>query len=98
MPMIEHPRAEWFQVQALECIGLALRAKDPRIKRLYALEADRWLRLAELKLDSVIRNGRLTPAEYQGVERRMTRSSIAPDGEGVLTVAHVAPRGGHNGR
>jgi hypothetical protein len=53
MPMVERPQIEWFQRQALECIGLALRANDPRVKRLYALEAERWLRLADLKGDSV---------------------------------------------
>ena len=50
--MAQHSKTEWFQVQALRCIGLALRAKDPRIKRLYALEAERWLRLTELKGDA----------------------------------------------
>jgi hypothetical protein len=68
--MAEHPKAEWFQVQALECIALALRAKDPRIKRLYTLEAERWLRLTGLKVDSSVRDGGV--AEYQVVERRMT--------------------------
>jgi hypothetical protein len=68
VPM-EHPKAEWFKVQALECIGLALRAKDPRIKGLCAREAQRWLRLAELKVDSVIRDDRV--AEYRSVERRV---------------------------
>jgi hypothetical protein len=47
--MEEHPKASWFRVRALECIGLALRAKDARIKRLHAAEAERWLRLTELK-------------------------------------------------
>jgi uncharacterized membrane protein len=47
--MQEHPKAAWFQVRALECITLAQRATDARIKRLYAAEAERWLRLAELK-------------------------------------------------
>jgi hypothetical protein len=47
--MEEHPKAAWFRVQALACIGLALRAVDARIKRLHAAEAERWLRLAELK-------------------------------------------------
>jgi hypothetical protein len=32
MPMVERPQIEWFQRQALECIGLALRANDPRVK------------------------------------------------------------------
>ena len=51
------PKTEWFKVQALECIALALRANDPRIKRLYALEAERWLRLTELQVDSPLRDG-----------------------------------------
>jgi hypothetical protein len=45
----EHPKAAWFRRQALECVTCAQRAKDARIKRLHALEAMRWLRLAELK-------------------------------------------------
>jgi hypothetical protein len=67
VPMAERP--QWLQVQALECIGLALRAKDPRIKRLYILEAQRWLGLAELKEGSHVRDSR--SPEYQGVERRV---------------------------
>ena len=47
--MDEHPKAAWFRVQALRCIMLALGAADARIKRLHAAEAQRWLRLAELK-------------------------------------------------
>jgi hypothetical protein len=47
--MEEHPKSAWLRVQALECIGLALRAVDARIKQLHAAEAVRWLRLAELK-------------------------------------------------
>jgi hypothetical protein len=74
--MAEHPKAEWFQVQALECIALALRAQDPRIKRLYALEAERWLRLTKLKADSVIRGS--SAAEYRIVERRMTPRHQSP--------------------
>jgi hypothetical protein len=45
----KHPKAAWFLDQALKCITFAQRAKDARIKRLHALEAERWLRLAELK-------------------------------------------------
>ena len=66
--MAEHPKAEWFQVQALECIALALRAKDPRIKRLYALEAERWLRLTALKANNPVPDARA--AECRIVERR----------------------------
>jgi hypothetical protein len=74
--MAEAPKAEWFQAQALQCIGLALRAKDPRIKRLYTLEAQRWLHLAELKADHFIRDS--AAAEYRGVERRMTARHLGP--------------------
>jgi hypothetical protein len=74
--MAESPKAEWFQAQALQCIGLALRAKDPRIKRLYTLEAQRWLHLAELKTDHDIREG--AELEYRGVERRMTARHLGP--------------------
>jgi hypothetical protein len=74
--MAETPKAEWFQLQALECIGLALRAKDPRIKRLYTLEAQRWLHLAEPKTDHVTRDS--ATAEYRGVERRKTRRHLGP--------------------
>jgi hypothetical protein len=80
-PMTERPQREWLQVQALQCIGLALRAKDPRIKRLYTLEAQRWLRLAELKVRSFIRDGRA--AEYRGAERRMTPRHQSPK-DGVI--------------
>src|SRR5580704_990292 len=80
--MAEHPKAEWFQVQALECIGLALRAKDPRIKRLYAIEAERWLRLTELKADSVIRGSR--SAECRGIERRVTPRQQRPKAGVIL--------------
>jgi hypothetical protein len=45
----EHPKAAWFRAQALECVTCAQHAKDARIKRLHALEAVRWLRLAGLK-------------------------------------------------
>jgi hypothetical protein len=64
------PKVGWLQAQSLQCIALALRAKDPRIKRLYTLEAERWLHLAELEAGH---NLRYTGApQYQGVERRMT--------------------------
>jgi PilZ domain len=33
--MAEGPKAEWFQAQALKCIGLALRAKDYLIRTEY---------------------------------------------------------------
>jgi hypothetical protein len=84
--MAEHPTAEWFQVQALECIALALRAKDPRIKRLYALEAERWLRLTELKVNSLVRDG--SAAEHQVVERRMTSRQESPKA-GVILLEHA---------
>jgi hypothetical protein len=79
--MTERPQREWLQVQALQCIGLALRAKDPRIKRLYTLEAQRWLRLAELKVRSHIRDSRT--AEYRGAERRTTPRHQSPK-DGVI--------------
>jgi hypothetical protein len=69
--MAEHPKAQWFRVQALECIGLALRAREPRIKWLYALEAERWSRLADLNVDGAIRDNSVYAAEYRGVERRL---------------------------
>jgi hypothetical protein len=47
--MDEHPKAAWFRGRALEAIRLALGATDARIKRLHAAEAERWLRLADLK-------------------------------------------------
>jgi hypothetical protein len=74
--MAKLSNAEWFQAQALQCIGFALRAKDPRIKRLYTLEAQRWLHLAELKTDHAIRDGAV--AEYRGVERRMLPRHLGP--------------------
>jgi hypothetical protein len=69
------PKVQWFQAQALQCIALALRAKDPRIKRLYTLEAERWLHLAELKADHSFRYNRAP--EYEGVERRATPRHLA---------------------
>ena len=81
-PMAQHSKTEWFQAEALECIGLALRAKDPRIKRLYAIEAERWLRLTELKGDSVIRGSR--SAECGGVERRVTPRHQSPKAGVIL--------------
>jgi hypothetical protein len=73
--MAEAPKAEWFQAQALQCIGLALRATDPRIKRLYTLEAERWLHLAELTTDYIIQD---SAAEYRGVERRAIARHLGP--------------------
>jgi hypothetical protein len=73
--MAEAPKAEWFQAQALQCIGLALRAADPRMKRLYTLEAQRWLHLAELKTDYIIRD---SAAEHRGVERRTIARHLGP--------------------
>jgi PilZ domain len=79
--MAQHSKTEWLQVQALQCIGLALRAKDPRIKRLCALEAERWLRLTELKMDS-------RAVGYRGVERRMTPRHQTPK-TGVILLEHA---------
>jgi hypothetical protein len=69
--MAEGPRAEWFQAQALHCIGLALRAKDAWTKSRYVLEAERWLHLAELQADHLART------EYRGVERRIRPRHLA---------------------
>jgi hypothetical protein len=80
--MAEHPKAEWFQVQALECIALALRAKDPRIKRLYALEAERWLRLTGLKADNPIPGG--GAAECRVVEQRTVPRHQGPKAGVIL--------------
>ena len=79
--MVDGPQTHWFQRQALECIALALRAKDPRVKRLYALEAERWLRLAELKGDSVTRDD---PTEFRSVERRTTSRHQNPKAGVIL--------------
>ena len=70
-PMTEGPRAEWFQAQALKCIGLALGATDAWTKWRYVLEAERWLHLAELQADHLIQT------EYQGVERRCHSRHLA---------------------
>jgi hypothetical protein len=74
--MAKAPESNWFQAQALLCIGLALRAQDPRIKRLYTLEAERWLHLAELKTDHIIRDS--AAAEYRGAERRAIARHLGP--------------------
>jgi hypothetical protein len=79
--MVDGPQTHWFQRQALECIALALRAKDPRVKRLYALEAERWLRLAELKKNSVSRDD---PTEFRRLERRTTSRHQNPKAGVIL--------------
>ena len=83
MPMADRPQIKWFQRQALECIALALRANDPRVKRLYALEAERWLRLAELKRDST-RDGDVSAMEHRPVERRTAERHQNPKGGLIL--------------
>jgi hypothetical protein len=72
--MAQHKK-EWFQVRALDCIGLALRAKDPRIKQLCVLEAERWLRLNEMSSSA---------ADYRGAERRMTPRHQRPKAGVIL--------------
>jgi hypothetical protein len=74
--MTERPKTEWFRIQALRRIGLALRAKDPRIKRLYVLAAKQWLGLAQCETD-VHRNHRWN-TNYRGVERRMATRHQGP--------------------
>jgi hypothetical protein len=59
----EHPKAPWFRGRALEAIRLALRANDARVKRLHAAEAERWLRLAQLKQPPEVPDSRLIAAE-----------------------------------
>jgi hypothetical protein len=61
--MEEHPKASWFQGRALAAIGLALGARDARIKRLHAAEAKRWFQLAQLKPRAEIQTSRLIAAE-----------------------------------
>jgi hypothetical protein len=61
--MEEHPKAPWFRDRAFESIGLALHATDARIKRLHAAEAERWLRLAQLKRRVEMPSGALIAAE-----------------------------------
>ena len=63
MVMDEHPKAAWFRGRALEAIRLALGATEPRIKRLHAAEAERWLRLADLKPRPGVQDGGLIAAE-----------------------------------
>ena len=82
--MVDRPQTHLFQRQALECIALALRTKDPGVKRLYALEAERWLRLAELKENGVTRDRGLTPTEYRRVERRTTSRHQSPKAGVIL--------------
>jgi hypothetical protein len=61
--MDEHPKAAWFRGRALEAIRLALAATDARVKRLHTAEAERWLRLADLKPRTEVRDGGLIAAE-----------------------------------
>jgi hypothetical protein len=68
--MERRSKIEWFQAQALQCIGYALRASDHGIKRLYKLEAERWLHLARIKADHDFRD--IRTSQYRGVERRTT--------------------------
>jgi hypothetical protein len=68
--MERRSKIEWFQAQAVQCIGLALRVNHPGIRRLYTLEAERWLHLARIKADHDFRD--IRTCQYQGVERRTT--------------------------
>jgi hypothetical protein len=61
--MDEHPKAAWFRGRALEAIRLALAATDARVKRLHTAEAERRLRLADLKPRTEVRDGGLIAAE-----------------------------------
>jgi hypothetical protein len=61
--MNDHPKAQWFRLRALDAIGLALGAGDARIKRLHAAEAERWLRLTQLKSRPEMQDDALTAAE-----------------------------------
>jgi hypothetical protein len=61
--MDEHPKAAWFRGRALAAIRLALGATEPRIKRLHAAEAERWLRLADLKPRTEVQDSGLIAAE-----------------------------------
>jgi hypothetical protein len=61
--MDEYPKAAWFRGRALGAIGLALGATDARIKRLYAAEAERWLRRADLKPRPEVQDSGLIAAE-----------------------------------
>jgi hypothetical protein len=61
--MDEHPKAAWFRGRALAAIRLALGATEPRIKRLHAAEAERWLRLADLKPPTEVQDSGLIAAE-----------------------------------
>jgi hypothetical protein len=61
--MDEHPKAAWFRGRALAAIRLALGAADARIKRLHAAEAERWLRLADLKPRTEAQDGGPIAAE-----------------------------------
>ena len=63
MVMDEHPKAAWFRGRALAAIRLALGATEPRIKRLHAAEAERWLRLADLKPRTEVQDSGLIAAE-----------------------------------
>jgi hypothetical protein len=74
--MIECPKTVWFRIQALQCIGLALRAKDPRIKRLYVLAAKQWLGLAQP--EAYVLDDHHWDTNYRGVERRMAARHQGP--------------------
>lgn len=63
MVIDQHPKAAWFRGRALEAVRLALGATEPRIKRLHAAEAERWLRLADLKPPPEVQDGGLIAAE-----------------------------------
>ena len=84
--MTEGPRAEWFQAQALKCIGLARGATDAWTKWRYVLEAERWLHLAELQADHLIQT------EYQGVERRCHSRHLARIAGAILLEGDLGRR------
>ncbi len=91
--MTERAKTEWFRIQALQRIEFALRAKDPRIKRLYVLAAKQWLNLA--LPEARVLDDLQWDMNYRGVERRMAKRNHGPKtglislGPGVLVECTV---------
>jgi hypothetical protein len=87
--------------RALEAIRLALAPTDARIKRLHAAEAERWLRLADLKPRTEVQDGLDGFEHVEQVARGARQAVEAGDDEhvaGLQPVDHlpqlgaVAPR------
>jgi hypothetical protein len=75
------PKSNGFRRKRCSVLDSRFGPRIPASKRLYTLEAERWLHLAELKSDHDFRDDR-TP--YQGVERKKISRHLAHAAAGVI--------------